>query len=208
MDWEQKKAAIFQACEAVLEPHSFKFISSRPGFEKKSKSDRRGVYLILTRTNHGNYVGHIWCGIRNNIIHEIFHRTSGIGKAYQSCHTHTLVNLRPVDDNRWLNTEDELNQFIIGIESFLKDHGLSFLEKEYSYQNYSDLLNSNPSTPCLFHGNREFRCHYGLITAKLAGDSRYDVLKEIYSEFLTKTNNGFYYPPFQKLISDLESTPT
>ena len=79
MDWEEKKAAILRACGSILEPLGYKFINSRPGFEKKSKSERRGVYLILTRTNHGNYSGGIWCGLRNNVIHELFHRTSGIG---------------------------------------------------------------------------------------------------------------------------------
>ena len=48
------------------------------------------------------------------------------------------------------------------------------------------------------------RFHYGLICAKLAGDPCYESVKAVYAKYLRKTNNGFYYPRFKKLIEDLE----
>jgi hypothetical protein len=104
------------------------------------------------------------------------------------------------------NTEEETINFILSTRNFIKNIAIPFLEREYSYTDYSNLLNSNPTDwSCPYHGNPQNRCHYGLIAAKLSNDPRYPELVTIYSEFMRTNNKGFYFPRFQKLLYDLDT---
>jgi hypothetical protein len=143
-----------------------------------------------------------WCGVRNNSIEERFHRTSGVDKKYRA--NYTTINI-DCGEYWYLNTEKEIKDAIAKATKFIREKAIPFLEKEYSIQDYCELLNTNPGGSCAYHGNRENRCHYGLIAAKFVADPRYEQWKGIYSEFLRSTNSGFYYPRFEKLLADLDS---
>jgi hypothetical protein len=202
MDWNQTKSRIIAECRAWVEPFGYRLVKSRDAFEKSSATERRGVYILLIASKHGNYTLRVWCGIRNNAIEERFHKTSGVDKKHRA--NYTTLNLDC--GHRWyLNSEEGICQAVAEAKRFIVGAALPFLEREYAYQDYCVLLNSDPRERCPYHGNRENRCHYGLIAAKFAGDARYEDLKNVYSEFLQTTNNGFYYPRFKKLIADLES---
>jgi len=125
-----------------------------------------------------------------------------VDKKYRA--SYTTINLGG-DDHWYLNSEQEIKNAITNGEHFVLETAIPFLEREFSYQNYCDLLNSDPAGPCAYHRNAQNRCHYGLIAAKFASDPRYEELKRIYAAYLRSTNNGFYYPRFEKLVTDLES---
>jgi hypothetical protein len=200
--WDRIKPLITSVSGELLGPRGYKLVKSRDAFEKMSKSERRGVYLGLVASNVGNYWMQPCCGMQNNMIQECFHRTSGIDKG--SRHYYTTINLRAGDD--WLlNSEHEIEIALAGLRRFLVETALPFLEREYSYQDYCDLLNRDPEGNCPHQMIAQHRCHYGLIAARLAGDPRYDELKQIYATRLQRDNSGFYYPPFEKLVADLES---
>lgn len=201
MAWDDTKSTVVAACGTVLTPHGYKLVKSRHAFEKSSPSERRGVYLLLI-ASHGDYSVRPWCGVRNGCIEERFHRTSEVDEKYRA--TYTTINLDCGE--KWeLNTERQIDRAVTKARRFITDTALPFLEKDYSLQDYCNLLNTNPTGKCPYHANPENRCHYGLIAAKLADDPRNEELKATYGEYLRSTNKGFYYPRFEKLVADLES---
>ena len=202
MTWERIKPLITSASGELLEPRGYKLVKSRDAFEKSSKSERRGVYLAPSASSAGNYTMQPWCGIQNNMIEECFHRTSGVDRRNRVYYT--TINLQ-AGDLWWLNSEHEIEIALAGLRRFLVETALPFLEREYSYQDYCDLLNRDPEENCPHQMNPQNRCHYGLIAARLAGDPRYDELKQVYATRLRRVSGGFYYPPFEKLVADLES---
>jgi hypothetical protein len=200
MSWQEIRNSLFQVCGSLLEPHGYRFVSARAGYERASTSERRGVYLVLVASPHGNHSVQPWCGVRNNTIEKIFHRTSGVDKRYQS--SYTTIN---VGEGHWyLNTREEQQHAAAKLREFIQGVALPFLGKEYSYSDYSALLNTDRDGRCPFHGNAENRCHYGLIAAKLSGDPRFEELKRQYSDFLRRTNRGFYYPRFEEFLKDID----
>ena len=202
MAWESIKPLITSVSAGLLEPRGYKLVKSRDTFEKTSKSERRGVYLGLVASNVGNYWMQPSCGIQNNMIQECFHRTSGVDK--RSRHYHTTINLQ-AGDSWLLNSEQEIEIALAGMRCFLVETALPFLERAYSYQDYCDLLNRDPDGNCPYQMTAQNRCHYGVIAALLAGDPRYEELKQIYATRLQRVFDGFYYPSFEKLVADLES---
>ena len=157
---------------------------------------------MLVASKHRNYKLRVWCGVRNNAIEERFHITSGVDKKYRA--NYTTINL---DCGAYwsLNSEKEIAQAVANAKRFIADTAIPFLEREYSTQDYSALLNTNAAGQCPYHGNPQNRCHYGLIAAKLATDADFEKLKAVYAEYLRSNNNDFYYPRFERLVADLES---
>ncbi len=204
MAWDDTRAEVLAALASWLGPHGYKLIKSRDAFEKSSRTERRSVYPMLVASRYGTYTLDVWCGVRNNAIEDWFHRTSGVEKKFRSRYT----TINRASEQRWpLDTATDVAAAIGKAERFTRETALPFLEREYTYQDYSDLLNADPTEPdCPYHGNRENRCHYGLIAAKLAGDPRYPELKEAYAHYLRTTNNGFHYPRFEAMVADLESS--
>jgi hypothetical protein len=202
MGWAETRASVIAACSSRLQPHGYKFVKSRDGFEKAA-GDRWGFYLGLVASRYGTYSMKPWCGVRNAAIEEVFHRTSGVDGKWQA--TYTTINLGA--GVRWpLDTAEEVAAAIEEVRRYVAGTALPFLEREYSYQDYSDLLNAAPTQwDCPYHGNPQNCCHYGLIAAKLAGDPRYERLRAVYAEYLRSTHDGFYYPRFEDLLKDLES---
>jgi hypothetical protein len=202
MAWDDTRSTVLAACDTCLEQHGYKLVKSRDAFEKSSASERRGVYIMLVASKHGNFKLRVWCGVRNNAIEERFHKTSGVDKKYRA--NYTTINLDCGE--YWdLNSEKEIARAIGNAKRFITDTAIPFLEREYSAQDFSELLNTNPVGICPYHGNAENRCHYGLIAAKLAADPAYEDLKAAYAEYMRSTNKGFYFPRFEKLVEDLES---
>jgi hypothetical protein len=203
MSWDDTRSQIIAECDVCVAPLGYKMVKSRDAFEKSSLTERRGIYIQLIATPHHNYSLSVWCGVRNNVIEERFHRTSGVDKKHHA--RYTTINRN--SGNSWsLNSAIEIRVAIKHAKQFILETAIPFLEREYSYQDYCDLLNSNPSSHrSPYHGNAEDRCHYGVIAARMAADPRYEELKTIYTNFLRSTNKGFYYPRFAKLVADLES---
>jgi len=75
MAWDDTRSLIIAACGTCLEPHGYKLVKSRDAFEKSSASERRGVYILLVASKHGNYKLRVWCGVRNSAIERRFSRS-------------------------------------------------------------------------------------------------------------------------------------
>jgi len=91
MAWDHTRSLVIAACGTCLEPHGYKLVKSRDAFEKSSACERRGVYIMLVASKHGNYMLRVWCGVRNNAIEDRFHKTSGVDKKYRA--SYTTINL-------------------------------------------------------------------------------------------------------------------
>jgi hypothetical protein len=201
MKWDQIKSTITDGCSSVLTPLGYRYVASRNAYEKSSALERRSVLLNFVATKHPSYSVTLWCGMRNEEMERLFHRTSGVEKHQSTYMTTNFVC------GRWhVNTEEEIAEAIGNCRELVNSKCLPFLEQQYAYAKYSSLLNTNPTERCPYHGNSENRCHYGLIAAKLAGDSQYESLKASYLEYMHRSNSGFYLPRFQAFIADLESS--
>ncbi len=201
MSWNEIKSAVLQPCGSLLEPHGYKFIKSRNSHVKASATGKLIVHIGLTATDHGNYYANIGCGVRNNTIENIVNMTATCDKSAKP-HTATVFIS---SHNRWLlNTAEDQAVTIAGFQAYIKEVALPFLQQEYSFQNFSTMLNTTaPDKFCPFN-NSIRRYHRGLAAAKLAGDTRYEELKKQYSIFLRALSNGFYFPEFEKCVKNIE----
>lgn len=202
MTLDDSKAEIVDACGALLIPQGYRYVKSRAAFERKTATDLRSVFLLFV-TSNASHNFRIWCGVRNNEIERVFHRTSGIASKHRA--RYTTIQIGP--NEYWaLNTDEELAAATKSASDFIRDSALPFLGIERSLSEYSEMLNESPGAPCRYHANPENRCHYGLISSWLCNSPDYGTLKETYSKYLQSINNGFYYPRFEALVADLEST--
>ena len=201
MSWSDIKSSILGAAGELLEPHGYKLIKSRDSYEKLTPTGRLVIRLTLVASDVGNYSVRIGCGVRNDAIEDIFHRTSTVDKRCQSSTPTIIIG----GDERWrLNTAEEQAVAIAGLQKYIQEAAIPFLQKAYSLQDFSDLLNTtNTDGRCPYHGSI-WRCHRGLIAAKLAGDPRFEELKRQYSGFLRVTSNGFYFPEFEKCLKNID----
>src|SRR4051812_29719986 len=141
MAWADTRAAVIAACGSCLQPHGYTFVKARDGFEKAA-GDRRGFYVGLVASRYGTYSMKPWCGVRNAAIEEVFHRTAGVDKKWQA--TYTTINTG-VPAHWPLDTADEIAVASEQATRYIVETALPFLEREYSYQDYSDLLNADPT---------------------------------------------------------------
>jgi hypothetical protein len=200
MTWNDTRNSVLRACGKELEPLGFQFSDSRTGFETKTSTDRKGVYINLVCTDRGNRSAKVWAGISNFVIEKMFHRTSGVAASQRAFYT--TVNLGCAD--RWsLDNSHDHETAIDGILAFIKCEALPFLAKDYSLSDYSSLLNSPPFNRSRYHGNPQNRCHYGVIAAQLSGDPKLPDLIREYGTFLGENSRGFYLPRFQRCLADL-----
>lgn len=193
------KSVILDAIGPGLESRGYKFVVSRCSFEKKSANESRGVHLFISKNGSASCSVSVRCGIKVAAIDEIYHRTSGIERKYQP--HHPTVDLVHRGSTHTIGTIEDLDEAIAEIADFIDRQALPFLERSYSLRDYSDMLNESP---CRFHSAWMSRGHYGVVAAKLAGDERFDSLVESYSDLYQKSNDGFYYKGFARLLADLK----
>ncbi len=205
MKWNDTKAEIISACGEALYPLGYKYVKSQESFEQTKGNDKRMIFLGFVAKKDTLHEMLMWCGIRNADIETVFHRTPGVSPQYRRNYTVANIAMTEYLD---LETRHTIETTKEETRRFLSDVALPFLSREYTFHDYSQMLNTNPSDRCLFHANSENRCHYGLICARLSGDPHYEDIKEAYSAFLHSTNNGFYYPRFMDLVADLETVNT
>ena len=203
MDWPEVKTELIASVGKILVPIGYTFVKSQESFEQKSGKGIRFIFLGFVAKKDAFHHMRMWSGIQNREVEEVFHRTSGVDKKYRR--NYTVVNLG-MDDYLGLDSKAMIEEAKREANRFVQEVAMPFLEKDYTIGAYSQMLNANPADRCPYHGNRENRCHYGLICAKLACDPCYKMAKEEYSAFLRTTNNGFYYPGFLSLVADLERT--
>ena len=160
------------------------------------------IYFTLVASDVGNRFVRTGCGVRNNAIEDLFHKTSSTDKRCQSATATIGVSC----DKLWvLNTTEEVAIAISELNAYVRDVALPFLQKKYSLQDFSMLLNTtNTDGRCPYFANSIWRCHRGLIAAKLAGDARFEALKREYSDYLRTVSNGLYFPEFQRCLKNID----
>ena len=161
MSWNDIKASVYASCGALLEPHGFRLIKSRSSYEKVTANGRLMIYFTLVASDVGNRFVRTGCGVRNNAIEDLFHKTSSTDKRCQSATATIGVSC----DKLWvLNTTEEVAIAISELNAYVRDVALPFLQKKYSLQDFSMLLNTtNTDGRCPYFANSIWRCHRGLI---------------------------------------------
>lgn len=205
MEWRDIKAEMAALVGEKVSPLGYKFVKSQDSFERRSGDETRFIFLGFVAKKNAFHHMRPWCGIRNAEIERVFHKTSGVDAKYQR--NYTVVNAGR-HDSLDLDTAQERETAKQQIAAFLREVALPLLEREYSIQDYSRMLNTNPSMRCAYHANPENRCHYGLICARMVDDLCYTTVKTAYSAYLQETSNGFYYPRFLDLVTDIEGNGT
>ncbi|MDB6122743.1 MAG: hypothetical protein JWQ71_1736 [Pedosphaera sp.] len=197
--WKNIKSDILKGCEDILRPHAYKLVRSRSSFEKPTATGRLIVLMNFVSSDVGNRFVRIRCGVRNNEIERIVSRTLSTDKGY---HPSTITIGTDCDTVWLLNTQEEQASTIKGLQSYIQDVALPFLEKDYSLQDFSALLNVTDAEgrPVYRVGMGIRFWQRGLAAAKLAGDERFDDLKRHYTDHVRVLSNGFYFPEFEKCL--------
>jgi hypothetical protein len=203
MGWPEAKQELVSSVEELLVGEGYKFIKSPESYQRKDALEKRFIFFGFVAKKDTLHDMRMWCGIQNAVVEEVFHRTSGIEKKNRRNYTVVNVGMKyyvDLEGSKGIERgKSEIRQFIVAT-------ALPFLEKAYTIADYSQLLNSDTSLFCPYHGNIENRYHYGLICAKLAGDPCYATVKEIYAQRLQQQYPDFRYykERFRNLIADLE----
>jgi hypothetical protein len=199
MSWEDIQVTVLRSCEDILRAHGYKLVKSRNHLEKTIATGRLIVRFTFVASDVGNRFVRVGCGVRNHAIEEIVNRTSSLEQRSQAFTTTIDMNC---DTIWWLNTEKEQAATITGMHKYFREVALPFLEKEYSLEDFSALLNvTNPEGRPVYRvgmGTRFWQ--RGLAAAKLAGDARFDELKRHYTEHVRELSNGLYFPEFERCV--------
>lgn len=194
--WSDIKTKVVNACGDVLNSHGYRFVTSRNSFERTTVTDRLSVGLILISSDVGNRFARIGCGLRNSPIEKLVGGSPADTTLSLSC------------DTLWLlNTSDEQISTISGLQTYIRHVALPFLEKHYSFQQLSELLNITDAAgvPVYRTGMGTRFWQRGLAAARLAGDARCADLKIHYTKHVRSLSGGIYYPEFEKAVCRIEA---
>jgi hypothetical protein len=201
--WEDTKSSVLEGCEDLLSPHAYKLVKSRSSFEKPTATGRLIIRLAFIATDVGNRFVRIGCGVRNNAIEELVNATSSLDKRSHS----STTTINTYCDTLWLlNTPDEQASTISGLLAYIQDTALPFLERDYSPQDLSALLNITDSDgrPVYRVGMGTQFWQRGLAAAKLAGDERFDDLKYHYTNHVRSLSKGLYFLEYERCVRRID----
>ena len=206
LTWPETKQELMASTAELLIPLGYKLLKSAESYERKDKLEKRFIFFGFVASSAIHHM-HMWCGIKNMAVEEIFHRTLGIKKAYRRNYAVVQLGMHP-----YVNLgggRAAIPAAKAAIRTFLDSTALPFLERAYTMADYSRMLNTNPAEKCPYHAT-EYRYFYGLICAKLAADPCYEVVKGIYAHRLQQQHPDFPYwsKKFADLVADLESEDT
>lgn len=85
----------------------------------------------------------------------------------------------------------------------LHEFAIPYFNKFASVYAIDAELNSRPTERTPNRGFPWLRCSTGIILAKLVGRPDYDTFVKIYSDVLTRSNEGFYLKRFEALLDSL-----
>jgi hypothetical protein len=202
------KAALFATLREQLSGEGFTLKPARNTFVRVHEGRSDFFQLVCLDAKPG------WriqpnVGIRIERVEDIFHKTSGFEAKYQG-DTPTIgaaVGNIEDGDNRacefLLETPADVHRIAGEIMKVFHEFAIPYFNKFSSLSAIDAELNTRPTerTP-----NRPFswlRCSTGIIVAKLVGRPDYDTLAMIYSDFLARTNKGFYLKRFKALLESL-----
>lgn len=146
-------------------------------------------------------------GIRHDLIEDTFHRTSGMDDRYKA-QTLTLVSTltklhNSSDFEVRVHRRDDVPLAVPRIVEMYEHFMRPFFSKFRDIDAIDRLLNENPDTPCAFVALPWRRCSVGLIAASIVGRPNINGLAKCYHARLSSDQNGFYLPPFERLLHDI-----
>jgi hypothetical protein len=195
--WNDIKTRVVSACGDTLIPHGYRFIKSRSRFEKSIARGCLSVSLTLISSDAGNRFARIGCGVRNSAVEDLMGGASTAD---------TTIGLSC--DTLWqLNTPGDQESTIHGLQTYIQEVALPFLERDYSFQQLSDLLNvtDEAGLPVYRVGMGTRFWQRGLAAARLAGDRRFADLKTRYTNHVRSLSGGMYYPEYEKSVRRIEA---
>jgi hypothetical protein len=146
--------------------------------------------------------------IRENIIEDIFHKTSGFEAKYQKG-TPTIgitVGAYLNDDENYrfyLEEEKDVDTIAKLLVDVFYTIVLPFFNKYDTLDKIEIDLNKDPMNTSLtgdiFKGSKS------IISSKLLKKDSFNSLKEIYRKYYEKFADGFYLPEYDQLISNLDN---
>jgi hypothetical protein len=208
-----------------LELKSAVFRALAPGFDSCGFVQHKSKEWFIKSNQHAIEMFLVTCldakpgiritpsvAIRINRVEELFHKISRFETKYQKDTPTMGTTLRELLD---ADTEFDF-RFVVSIAAdvprvvpqllqLFREHALPYYEGFSSVQVIDWELNSNPTERTMHCGGLPFfRCSKGMIVAKLVGRQNYDELAAIYSDRMSKVQNGFYFQQFQDLLKLLQ----
>lgn len=204
MTWEDIKREILEACGPLVESRGFKFVKSRTSFEKPTPTGRLMIWFRFVASDVGNYSVSIGCGVRHDAIERIVNQTSTTDKRAQSS-TSTISLVWNDGAVMWLNTSEERAAAITKLRAYMQDIALLFLEREYTLQDFSAILNvTDAEGRPNFVGPGNNFWQRALAAAKLARDPRFDDLRRHYTAHVRAFSRAFYFPQFEACMKYID----
>jgi hypothetical protein len=202
------KAAILSALTPELTRSGFSYRPSSERFVRKAGKGIAHYYHVLITESEPFVRGDVHIASRLDVVEDIFHRTSGYERRYQSPTPTMGGALDAITGNpEFKMLLDRENGPHRAQSMLLSPCMLAFYEEWYSHfsqlKNIDHELNDDPLRETPNRPMPWLRCSTGIIVACLTGSADYDALARTYSEVMLGFSNGFYLPRFEALMNDL-----
>ena len=208
--FDELKASFFESVGKNLVSAGFKLKASKESFVRQ-RNDVSDIFQLVCKDGKPGWKIQPNLSVRLEQVEEIFHRTSGFERQYQS-DTPTMG----ASVGHLLNGNNQSCQFFLEVDSDLatatewamqifREFALPYFEQWSSLRAIDTELNDDPFKKTPHRSLAWFRCSTGIIVARLVGRADYEKLTAFYTDVMTQDNKGFYLKRFQALLGSLES---
>lgn len=206
METRALKVALFEELRRPCEAAGFKYIRTKEWFVRDSPGVREVFALGFAVYDWLEVIPGL--SLRVDEVETIFHRTSGFEKKYQAQTAALTATLRSLagDETGYsyrVTGAADVRGAAGRLENDFREVVLPYFAENASLSRIDELLNSDPEAPSRHNLNEYHRCAYGLIVAHLCQRKDYARLAEVYRRKMAATNNGFFSPRLDALLSDL-----
>lgn len=204
------KSALFTSLRPELAKHGFSLKATQGRFVRR-RGEVSDIFQLVCLDGKPGYRIQPNVGVRVERIEDIFHQISGLEAKFQK-DTPTIgssVGIYLTGDSRscefLLESPSEVGSITEKIVRVFHEFGLPYFDRLGSIQAIDAALNSNAPERTPHRVLAFFRCSTGIIVAKLVGRPNYDELVALYTDVMTRDNDGFYFKRFQELLTLLKT---
>jgi hypothetical protein len=208
------KVALLEALQQQVAGEGFKLDMKMSSLTRR-RGGVRDSFMVQVKTLGAPKPGGLHAepevGVRIDRVEDIFHLTSGFEPKYQGG-TSTMGAPVAVTLGKdrlayrfQLESYAEVYSVADQLLRVLQEAALPYFERWGSLAAIDAELNNDPGKRSVHRGLAWFRCSTGIIVARLVGRPYYDELAVIYTDVMTRDNNGFYLKRFIPLLKSLEA---
>ncbi|RKZ45141.1 MAG: hypothetical protein DRR00_27045 [Candidatus Parabeggiatoa sp. nov. 3] len=183
-----------------FQSQGFKWMKSRDGFVKREQINLFVYQLNFLEKSKGYRVEPV-VGVRNELIENIFHKTSGFEEKYHKGTISVVESIKDPSTNKKgrydLYEDRDVDDVVEKLKTLFYEYALAYFDKFSQIENIDQALNDN--FDAAKHGFIVGPCSKGLIVAKLVERKNYAELEAFYTERVQDIANGFYLPEFERL---------